>query len=178
MVPLVINTILLREIDENKLIKSYANHYYFNQDDVVNDIKIKQNLEELLDWDKTGDNGLALYCGKYESIKRKDWEVLINLIKTKCPKLKANPIPLNKSKEIKTLEELQEKKNKERYTNSNYQLSNIGKPAKSCNYKGKIYKSRLECMYKENITKAELYKYLALTNQLDKNSSLFKQYNK
>lgn len=178
MIPLVINTILLRELDEKKLIKTYARHYYFSQEDIANDIKIKQNLEELLDWDKTGDNGLALYCGKYESIKRKDWDILINIIKTKCSKLDPNPIPLNKSKEIKTLEELQEKKNIERYTDINYKLSNVGRPAKSCNYEGRIYKSRLECMYKENITKAELYRYLIKTNQLDSNSALAKQYKK
>ena len=64
MIQLVVNTNMLREIDEHKLINAYARLLYNTEEDVTNDTIIRQNLEKLLDWDINGDNGLGIYCGK------------------------------------------------------------------------------------------------------------------
>ena len=68
MIQLVVNVNLLREIDERKLINAYARHVYNNEIDVTDDTKIKTNLIELLDWDKNGEQGLEIYCSKFEGI--------------------------------------------------------------------------------------------------------------
>ena len=71
MIQLVVNVNLLREIDERKLINAYARFMYNAESDVTDDNKIKENLIQLLDWDKNGDNGLGIYCSKFEKIKKK-----------------------------------------------------------------------------------------------------------
>ena len=73
---------------------------------------------------------------------------------------------LESIKIVNSFIENKEKHNKERFKDSNYQVSGRGKKAKPCIYEGEEYKSRQECMYKENLTKAQLYNYLEQTNQL------------
>ena len=69
-------------------------------------------------------------------------------------------------KEVHDYVESVKQHNKERFNDSNYTVSGRGKKARPCIYEGREYKSRQECMYKENLTKAQLYKYLESTNQL------------
>ena len=172
MIQLVVNTNLLREIDERKLINAYARFMYNNEDDVNNDIKIRENLIQLLDWDKNGDNGLGIYCSKFENLKEKDWIILINFIKENHHEIKSisfYPAKERKLESIKIINNEIEAKNKhniERFTDSNYKVSGRGKKAKPCIYNGKEYKSRQECMYKEGLTKYQIWKYLKDTNQI------------
>ena len=163
---------MLRELDERKLINAYARLIYNTENDITNDIKIRENLEQLLDWDINGDNGLGFYCGKFESIKRKDWEFLINFIKEngfEIRNLANQPAKKRRLESIKVVNdflEAREKHMKQRFTDENYKVSGRGKKAKTCIYEGKEYKSRQECMYKEKITKNQLYSYLEKTGQL------------
>ena len=172
MIQLVINTNMLRELDERKLINAYAPHVYNDEEDTSNDIRIKENLIQLLDWDENGDDGLGFYCSKFESIKRKDWDFLINFIKENAYEIRILAYPSKRERKLESIKiintfiENKEKHNKERFNDSNYQVSGRGKKAKPCIYEGKEYKSRQECMYKENLTKAQLYNYLEQTNQL------------
>ena len=172
MIQLVINTVLLRELEEEKLIHEYAKHMYSSKEDVEEDSVIKNNLQQLLDWDINGDNGLALYCGKFESIKRKDWELLISKIKENkslIENLAKSPLKEFQLKQEKVIKDHFEKKelhNIERFTDKNYTVSGRGKRAKPCEYNGKIYSSRQECRYKEGITQNQLYRYLERTNQI------------
>lgn len=172
MLQFVINTELLRELDERKLINAYARHVYNDEIDVTDDIQIKTNLIELLDWDKNGEQGLEIYCSKFEGIKNKDWERLIQFIKENHHEIKSlayNPLREKKLESIKIVNSIlenKEKHNKERFTDENYQVSGRGKKAKSCIYEGREYKSRQECIYKEGLTKNQLYRYLEKTNQL------------
>ena len=172
MIQLVVNVNLLREIDERKLINTYARFLYNNEDDVSNDVRIKENLIELLDWDVNGDEALGIYCGKFESIKNRDWEILIQFIKdngAEIKKLSYTPVKKRKLESIKIVNDnLQAKKqhNIERFTDSNYTVSGRGKKARPCIYEGKEYKSRQECMYKEGLTKYQLWVYLKETNQI------------
>ena len=71
---IVVNVNLLRDVDDRKLINAYAKFMYNDEKDTTDDIQIKENLIQLLDWDKNGDNGLGIYCSKFEKIKRKDWD--------------------------------------------------------------------------------------------------------
>jgi len=184
MIQLIVNVNLLREIDERKLIRAYARFMYNSEIDVTDDIVITQNLINLLDWDKNGDNGLGIYCGKFESLKRKDIKRMIDLIKTnkfEIKNLSYSPRKVRRLENIKkifTEQELKEQHNREVFTDENYKETKRGKKAVPCEYHGKIYLSRQECQYKEGITKAELYRYLATTNQLDKDSQLLKKYEK
>ena len=145
---------------------------YNNEDDVNNDIKIRENLIQLLDWDKNGDNGLGIYCSKFENLKEKDWIILINFIKENHHEIKSisfYPAKERKLESIKIINNEIEAKNKhniERFTDSNYKVSGRGKKAKPCTYNGKEYKSRQECMYKERLTKYQIWKYLKDTNQI------------
>ena len=172
MIQLVVNTNLLRELDERKLINTYARLIYNNEDDTNSDIKIKSNLEKLFDWDINGDNGLGIYCSKFESIKRKDWEKLIQFIKENKYEIKLLSYSEVKERKLKSIKvvndaiQAKEEHYKKRFTNKNYQVSGRGKKAKTCTYEGREYKSRQECMYKEKLTKYQLYRYLKLTNQL------------
>ena len=172
MIQLVINVNLLREIDERKLINTYARLIYTDEEDVSNDAKIKENLIKLFDWDINGENGLGVYCGKFESIKRKDWDILINFIKENKHEIKTLSYTQVKERKLESLKvvldtlEAKEQHNIERFSDKNYKVSGRGKKAKTCIYKGIEYKSRQECIYKENITKNQLYKYLKETNQL------------
>lgn len=172
MIQLVINVELLREINERKLINAYARYVYNSEDDVSDDVKIKENLIQILDWDKNGDNGLGIYCSKFESIKKKDWKRLIDFIKENHYEIKSiayTPLKEKKLESIKIINSELEKKerhNVERFTDENYKVSGRGKKAKPCTYKGVLYQSRQECMYKEKITKNDLYKYLQETFQL------------
>ena len=168
---LVVNTNLLREIDERKLILAYARLIYNDESDLT-DEKIKENLIRLLDWDINGDNGLGIYCGKFESIKKRDWIKLINTIKENQDDIISASKPYCKQRRIEDLKivnnylETKEEHNKSRFSDSNYEVSGRGKKARPCVYNGKTYKSRQECIYKENIKKSHLYKYLKETNQL------------
>ena len=172
MIQLVINTSLLREIDERKLINSYARFVYNNESDITDDNKIKENLIQLLDWDKNGDNGLGIYCSQFEEIKRKDWEFLINFVKENGKEIEfisRSSVKKRKLESIKVINDSIEKKkqhNIERFTSEEYKVSGRGKKAKPCIYEGREYKSRQECMYKEGLTKYQLWIYLKETNQI------------
>jgi len=172
MIQLVINTSLLREIDERKLINAYARFMYNDEKDITDDVQIKENLIQLLDWDKNGDNGLGIYCSKFESIKEKDWKFLIDFIKENHHEIKSIAYTPNKERKLESIKvindaiEAKKKHNIERFTNENYQVSGRGKKAKPCIYEGREYKSRQECMYKEGLTKYQLWIYLKETNQI------------
>ena len=172
MIQLVINTNMLREIDERKLINAYAKKVYESEKDTEDDDVIKINLTKLFDWDLNGDNGLGIYCGKFESIKRKDWPILIQFIKDNKYEIKnisfypAKERKLNSLKVVYDALENKEQHNIKRFTDENYTVSGRGKKAKTCVYEGREYKSRQECIYKEGITKNQLYQYLKETNQL------------
>lgn len=163
---------MLREIDERKLINAYARFMYIDERDVTEDNQIKTNLIELFDWDINGDNGLGIYCGKFESIKKKDWIKLIQFIKENHHEIKEISYTPNKERKLESIKivntflEEKEKHNIERFTDKNYSVSGRGKKAKTCIYEGREYKSRQECIYKEGITKYQLYCYLQKTGQL------------
>ena len=172
MIQLVINTNLLREIDERKLINAYARYIYNDEKDTSDDIQIKENLTQLLDWDENGDDGLGVYCSKFESIKRKDWDKLIDFIKSNSKEIEllsrssVKERKLENIKMIYNIKELEEERNKIRCIDENYVASSNGKKAKPCVYKGRTYSSRQECMYKEGITQNQLYRYLEKTGQV------------
>ena len=172
MISLVINTALLREIDERKLINAYARYVYESEKDLSDDNNIKLNLIRLFDWDINGDNGLGIYCGKFESIKRKDWIKLIQFIKENSYEIEKLSRPFLKEKKLENIKiinnalEAKELHNIERFSDENYTVSGRGKKAKPCIYEGRKYKSRQECMYKEGLTKYQIWKYLKDTNQI------------
>lgn len=172
MIQLVINTSLLRELDERKLINAYARFMYNDEKDTTDDVQIKKNLIELLDWDKNGDNGLGIYCSHFENLKKKDWNILIQFIKENHHEIKSiasSDVKERKLENIKVINSVIEAKkqhNIERFTDENYKVSGRGKKAKSCIYEGREYKSRQECMYKEGLTKYQLWIYLKKTNQI------------
>jgi hypothetical protein len=172
MIQLVVNVELLREIDERKLINAYARFMYNNEKDTTDDIQIKENLKQLLDWDKNGDNGLGVYCSKFEKIKRKDWEFLINFIKENSYEIELLSRPHVKEKRLESIKiindvfETKKQHNIKRFTDENYEVSGRGKKARPCIYEGREYKSRQECMYKEGLTKYQLWIYLKNTNQI------------
>ena len=166
MLQFIILTNMLRELDERSLINHYARLTYLDDSDVVDEVKIKNNLEKLLNWDINGDKGLALYCGKFENLSRKDWIQLTEFIKFHGKEIKEIASRFSKQKKLDNIKEvldwldLKEQHNIKVFSDPDYKVTKRGKPAKTCIYKGKEYKSRQECMYKEGITKAELYKYL------------------
>lgn len=168
----VVNTCLLRELDERKLINRYAKLMCETEEDFEDEIKIRQNLEKLLDWDINGDNGLGLYCGRFESLKKKDMKFLIDFIKKNSFEIKNLSYAARKEKRLENkkivLNWIESKINKEKeyYTKEDYTPSKRGLPAKPCEYKGKIYKSRHECQYKEGISQSQLYRYLEKTGQV------------
>jgi hypothetical protein len=172
MIQLVVNVNLLREIDERKLINAYARFMYNDEKDTSDDVQIKENLIQLLDWDENGDNGLGIYCSRFESIKKKDWEFLINFIKENHHEIESisfYPVKERKLESIKIVNDAiknKEKHNLERFNDPNYKVSGRGKKAKPCIYEGREYKSRQECMYKEGLTKYQIWKYLKDTNQI------------
>ena len=172
MIQLVVNVNLLREIEDSKLIGAYARYMYNDESDLTDDVKIRDNLTQLLDWDKNGDNGLAFYCSKFESIKKEDWIFLINFIKENSHLIKTYgyyPAKERKLESIKVVNDVIEAKkqhNIERFTSEEYKVSGRGKKAKPCIYEGREYKSRQECMYKEGLTKYQIWKYLKETNQI------------
>lgn len=171
-IQLIVNVNLLRELDERKLINAYAKYLYNDKKDISDDVRIKENLVKLLDWDENGDNGLGLYCGKFESIKEKDWTKLIEFIKENHHEIKSIayfPVKNRKLESIKIVNDALEAKAKhylERFTDENYKVSGRGKRAKPCIYEGRVYKSRQECLYKEGITQNQLYRYLEKTGQV------------
>lgn len=172
MIPLVVNVNLLREIDERKLINAYAHFMYNDEKDISDEVQIKENLIQLLDWDKNGDNGLGIYCSHFESIKNKDWNKLITFIKENHHEIKVLSYSNVKNRKLESIKivndalQAKEKHYLERFTDENYKVSGRGKKAKPCIYEGRSYKSQQECMYKEGITKYQLYKYLKETNQI------------
>lgn len=172
MIPLVVNVNLLREIDERKLINAYAHFMYNDEKDISDEVQIKENLIQLLDWDKNGDNGLGIYCSHFESIKNKDWNKLITFIKENHHEIKVLSYSDVKNRKLESIKivnnalQAKEKHYLERFTDENYKVSGRGKKAKPCIYEGRSYKSQQECMYKEGITKYQLYKYLKETNQI------------
>ena len=172
MIQLVVNVNLLREIDERKLINAYARFMYNDEKDTTDDIQIKENLKQLLDWDENGDNGLGIYCSKFESLKERDWNVLVNFIKENHHEIKSisfYPAKERKLESIKVINDTIEAKkqhNEERFTDENYKVSGRGKKAKSCVYEGRRYKSQQECLYKEGLSKYQLYVYLKNTGQI------------
>ena len=163
---------MLREIDERKLINAYARYFCNEDSDTTDDGIIRENLKQLLDWDENGEKGLGIYCGKFESIKRKDWDILINFIKNNEYEIKRLSYTPSKRRKLESekliLDEIEKKENQkiERLSNENYKVSGRGKKARPCIYKGKEYKSRQECEAKEGITTYMLYNYLKETGQL------------
>ena len=172
MIQLIVNTTLLRELDERKLINAYARFEYDSDEDVTNDTIIKNNLTQLFDWDINGDEGLGIYCGKFESIKGKDWKRLIQFIKDNHHEIKYlayAPRKVRRLQSIKIIHDTIESKkehDKKRCVDENYQVSGRGKKARTCIYEGREYKSRQECMHKEGITQNQLYRYLEKTGQV------------
>lgn len=172
MIQLVVNVNLLRELDERKLIHAYARYMVNNELDFTDDTIIRENLKQLLDWDINGDNGLCIFCGKFEKLKEKDWIRLIQFIKENYHEIEVLSRSYIKERKLKSIKvinsllEAKEKYNIERFSDENYEVSGRGKKAKSCIYEGREYKSRQECMYKEGITKNQLYRYLEKTNQV------------
>lgn len=172
MIQLVINTNLLREIDERKLINAYAHFIYNDEKDITDDEIIRNNLIQLFDWDENGENGLEIYCSKFESIKRKDWDRLIHFIKINGKEielLSRSSVKSRKLEDIKIIRDSREAKierDRERCTNENYVASSNGKKARPCTYEGRTYSSRQECMYKEGISQSKLYRYLEKTGQV------------
>jgi len=172
MIPVVVNVNLLREIDERKLIRAYARYMVNNESDYSDDVIIRENLKKLLDWDVNGDNGLAIYCSKFEKLKEKDWIKLIQFIKENHYEIKSLSGSFIKERTLESIKvindaiEAKEFREKERCSDENYKVSGRGKKARSCIYDGREYKSRQECMYKEGITKNKLYQYLRRTKQL------------
>ena len=172
MIQLVVNVELLREIDERKLINAYARFMYNDEKDTTDDVQIKENLIQLLDWDENGDKGLGIYCSHFEEIKKKDWEFLINFIKENHHEIKSIAYTPNKERKLESIKvindaiEAKKQHNMERFTSEDYQVSGRGKKARPCVYEGREYKSRQECMYKEGLTKYQLWIYLKNTNQI------------
>ena len=172
MIQLVVNTDLLREIDERKLINAYARHIYNDEEDTSDDVRIRENLKQLLDWDENGDNGLGIYCSKFENLKNKDWIKLINFIKENHHEIKSISYSSVKERKLESIKvinsaiEAKEKYNNDRFTAENYKVSGRGKKARPCIYEGREYKSRQECMYKEGLSKYQLWIYLKNTNQI------------
>jgi hypothetical protein len=172
MIQLVVNTNMLRELDERKLINAYARFVYNDGNDVTDDVRIKENLIQLLDWDKNGNNGLEFYCSRFEDLKNKDWNFLINFIKDnskEIQKLSYSQLKKKKLESVKVINDAIEAKKQhdiKRFTDSNYKVSGRGKKARPCIYEGREYKSRQECMYKEGLTKYQLWIYLKDTNQI------------
>ena len=172
MIQLVVNSVLLREIDERKLINAYARYVYNDEKDTTEDSLIQSNLTQLFDWDINGDNGLKVYCGKFESIKRKDWKKLVQFIKENHHEIELLSRTFVKERKLKSIKlvnsiiEQREQHNRERFSDENYKVTGRGKKAKSCIYEGREYKSRQECMYKEGLTKYQIWKYLKETNQI------------
>ena len=172
MIQLVVNVELLREIDERKLINAYARFMYNNEEDINNDVRIKENLKQLLDWDENGDNGLGVYCNHFEKLKEKDWNKLIQFIKENHHEIKSIAYTPNKERKLKSIKiinsviENKKKHNIERFNNPEYKVSGRGKKARPCIYEGRKYKSQQECMYKEGLTKYQIWKYLKETNQI------------
>ena len=172
MIQLIVNVNLLRELDERKLINAYARFVYNDENDVTDDVRIKENLIQLLDWDKNGNNGLEFYCGRFEDLKNKDWNFLINFIKNnskEIQKLSYSQLKKKKLESVKVINDAIEAKKQhdiKRFTDSNYKVSGRGKKARPCIYEGREYKSRQECMYKEGLTKYQLWIYLKDTNQI------------
>jgi len=172
MIPVVVNVNLLREIDERKLIRAYARYMVNNESDYSDDTIIRENLKKLLDWDVNGDNGLAIYCGKFEKLKEKDWIKLVQFIKENHYEIEHLSRSFIKERTLESIKvindaiETIELRNKKRCSDENYKVSGRGKKAKTCIYEGREYQSRQECMYKEGLTKNKLYQYLRKTNQL------------
>lgn len=172
MIQLIVNTNMLREIDERKLIRAYARLCYDSEEDTSNETKIQDNLTKLLDWDKSGSDGLGIFCSKYENIKRRDWPILIDFIKENYYEIKTLAYAPRKIKRIEfqkridSIKEARERHYRERCINENYKVSGRGVKARPCVYEGREYKSRFECMYKEGITQNQLYRYLEKTNQV------------
>jgi hypothetical protein len=172
MIQLIVNVNLLRELDERKLINAYARFVYNDGNDVTDDVRIKENLIQLLDWDKNGNNGLEFYCSRFEDLKNKDWNFLINFIKDnskEIQKLSYSQLKKKKLESVKVINDAIEAKKQhdiKRFTDSNYKVSGRGKKARPCIYEGREYKSRQECMYKEGLTKYQLWIYLKDTNQI------------
>ena len=100
---LVINTNMLRELDERKLINAYARYVCESEKDLSDDNNIKLNLIRLFDWDVNGDNGLGIYCGKFESIKRKDWIKLIQFIKENSHEIEKLSRPFLNEKKLENI---------------------------------------------------------------------------
>lgn len=164
----IINTNLHRELNERSLIRKYASLTYENEEDTTEDEKIKANLDLILDWDKSGEIGLGIYCSKFEKIKRKDWKGLIQFIKDNAYEIKNLAYTPRKRKREEIYKAIDYGKIKalERLKDPNYEASNRGIKARTCIYEGREYKSRQECMAKEGISNFKLYEYLKKTNQL------------
>lgn len=155
-----INSNFIRELDLNKLLKYFAKYELINDEMLKDDLTMQDAIEDLCDWDRTGDDGLALYCGHFESIKREDMKFLIDYIRNNISSIDSElKEVLNRQKLDE--EALKTKRRLEYYDSDRY---NKRDDSKKTVYKGRVYDSRNECITKEGITKAELYKYLVEQN--------------
>ena len=163
---IVINTSLLREVSKSKILNYYAHFYYIDEKDLTDRNVIKDNILNLFDWDANGDSGLAVFCSKFESIKRYDLDDIIQFIIDNAEEIKLKSKEnhklrtLEQKKLILTSDQLSEQRKIDHFCDENYEVNPYGKPAKVTIYEGRVYKSRQECMYKEGITKNQLYQYL------------------
>ena len=179
MTDLIVNSTLLREFEERDLLNYYT-YYVKNQEDIEDEVKIRANLEYILDWERSGEAGLGIYCGKFEYPREVDWQELIKLIKDT-----GQIILDNKPENAKPKQE-----GKIKYTTHNekyldkYVLNNIFVKEKKvppriapkgCWYQGVYYPSRYQAIAKTGLKKRELYKYLEETGQLDDNDKIKQQ---
>jgi len=164
---LIINSSFLRELDLSKFLRYFACYEFISDEMLKDDLALEDAIKDICDWDRTGHDGLALYCGHFESIKRNDLEFLIKYIKDNSDKLKEIVEERGSEKREQILREkldkeaLKIRKLKDYYNSDNYK---VNKSSKKTIYKGREYDSRRECIIKEGITKAELYKYLVEQN--------------
>ena len=97
---------------------------------------------------------------------------MIPLLKENHHEIKSIAYTPNKERKLESIKvindaiEAKKKHNIERFTDENYQISGRGKKARPCIYEGRHYISRQECMYKEGLTKYQLWVYLKETNQI------------
>ena len=174
----IINSSFIRELDLNKLLRYFADYEYLSDAMIEDDLAMKDAVEDLCDWDRTGNDGLALYCGHFESIKREDMDYLIQYIRDNIEsikeRIKENGSSIREEFKRNKLDNdaLKIRNRKEYYNSDKYKARD---DSRKTIYKGRVYDSRVQCMTQEGITKAELYKYLVEQNP-DKFPALRKKY--
>ena len=164
----IINTNMHRELNERSLVNCYARLVYEDESDTSEYDKIIANLDTILDWDKSGELGLGIYCSRFEKIKKADIAGLVQFIIDHAYEIKELSYAPKKRKreEIYKAMNLGKIRATERLKDPNYKTSNRGIKARTCIYEGREYKSRQECIAKEGISNFKLYEYLKKTGQV------------